>query len=378
MKTVDKVDHYRIVVMDDERKALERFKRLIAEEENLTLVASFTNPHEAIHYIENHNVDVVFADIEMPEISGTEVADLIAAINPSIDVVFVTAYSQYALQAFQVHAVGYLLKPIEVEDIRKQMNQIIKRREMRRIGPKNEKCIIQCLGQFLCYRNDQEFVKWRTAKAEELLGFLLHYRGKPVSKEKIIDTLWPDMEPKKASQNLHSNLHFVREVMKSIGLENVIERNRENYRLNTDYIDCDMLHFMALIEEISRVDHHVDINTLEKADTFYRGTYFEDKTYKWAESLSHWLQNQFVSMKLKQGAFYKKSGVNAKAISAYKTIIHLSPIEEDAYIELAEIYLEQGDRASALQCYKNCVKVLEEELDVKPSARFKALMSKVK
>ncbi len=183
------IDRYRIVVVDDEKKALERFGRLIAEEANITLLASFTNPHEAIQYIKNEKVDIVFADIEMPEISGLEMADLIAEINPSIDVVFVTAYSQYALQAFQVHAVGYLLKPIEVEDIRKQMNQIIKRRELRSSEPQKKKCVIQCLGQFLCYRNEQEFFNWRTSKAEELLGFLLHYRGKLVSKEKIMDTL---------------------------------------------------------------------------------------------------------------------------------------------------------------------------------------------
>jgi len=371
-------DRYRIVVVDDEKKALERFRRLIAEEANITLMASFTNPHEAIQYIKNEKVDIVFADIEMPEISGLEMADLIAEINPSIDVVFVTAYSQYALQAFQVHAVGYLLKPIEVEDIRKQMNQIIKRRELRSSEPQKKKCVVQCLGQFLCYRNEQEFVNWRTSKAEELLGFLLHYRGKPVSKEKIMDTLWPDMDPKKASQNLHSNLHYVRDTMKNIGFEDILERKRENYQLNTESIDCDMLEFMTLIEEISKTDQTVDMMTLEKVDKLYQGAYFEDKTYEWAESFRQWLQNQFISLKHKQGKLYKKSGEYDKAISVYRGIIHLHPIEEDAYIELAEIYLEQGDSASAVNCYKNCEKALKEALDVETSVRFKALISKVK
>jgi len=372
------IDQYRVIVVDDEKKALERFKRLITEEENIILMDVFTNPHEAIQFLKREKVDIVFADIEMPEINGLELADQIAEINPGIDVVFVTAYSQYALQAFQVHAVGYLLKPLEIEDIRKQMNKIIERRELRSDGPKNVKCKIQCFGHFLCYRHDNEFVNWRTAKAEELLGLLLHYRGKPVSKEKIMDALWPDMDPKKASQNLHSNLHYVRDMMKNIGFEDIIERSRENYRLNVEYIDCDMLHFMALVEEIAGLDQPLDINVLEKADKLYRGAYFEDKTYEWAESFRLWLQNQFISIKQKQGKLYKKSDENDKAIIVYKAIIYLNPIEEDAYLALAEIFLENGDRASALQCYKNCEKILKEELEVEPSVRFKDLMSKMK
>jgi len=371
-------EYLKIVVVDDEKKAIERFERLIADDEKTILVASFTNPLEAIDYIRKQPVDIVFADIEMPEVNGLELAETITGINPSIDVVFVTAYSQYAIQAFQVQAVGYLLKPLEIEDIRKQINQILQRRELRKSGTKKEKCKIQCLGHFLCYRNDKEFVNWRTAKAEELLGFLLHYRGKPVAKEKIIDTLWPDMDPKKASQNLHSNLHYVREMLKTIGFEDIIERNRESYRLNMDYIDCDMIHFMALIEEIAVTEEFLDIASFEKVDKLYGGTYFEDKTYDWAETNRQWLQSQFISTKLKQGDYYKKNKAVSKAISVYKSIIHLSPIVEDAYIELAEVYFEQGDMASVVQCYKTCETVLKEELDVETSMRFKNLMAKIK
>ncbi len=372
------LEPYRIVVVDDEKKALERFERLIKEEDRIRLLGTFTNPHEALDFIKTHKVDIVFADIEMPEISGLELADLIAEIDPSVDVVFVTAYSQYALQAFQVHAVGYLLKPIEVEDIKKQMHQIVKRRDLRSQEPQKHKCVVQCLGQFLCYRNEREFVNWRTAKAEELLGFLLHYRGKPASKDKIMDTLWPDMDPQKASQNLHSNLHYVRDLMKSIGFEDIIVRNRENYRLNTDSIDCDMLQFMDLVEMTSKSEEVLEMKTLEGVDQLYQGAYFEDKTYTWAEPFRQWLQSQYISLKQKQGKMYKERSAFDKAIGVYKSIIHLSPMEEDAYIELAEIYVSLGDRASAVQWFKSCEKVLKEELDVAPSLRFMELMSKVK
>lgn len=371
-------DQYKVIIVDDEKKALERLERILSEEETLSLLASFTNPNEAIDYISTQEVDVAFVDIEMPEINGLELAEMIAERNPGIDVVFVTAYSQYALQAFQVHAVGYLLKPIEIEDIRKQMNILRKRRELRLHGRKKGTCSIQCLGHFLFYQKDDQFVNWRTAKSEELLGFLIHHRGKPVSKEKIMDTLWPEMNAEKASQNLHSNLYYLREILKANGVENLLERNRDNYRLNLEYIDCDMLHFMDLIEELSKAGDRVTIETLEKADGLYRGAYFEDKNYEWATNRRPWLQDQFIRIKLKQVAIYQAKGEKQKAIDGYKTMIQHNSTLEEAYIELAKLYAEQNDIASAVHWYKACEKVLKEELDVDPSAGFRAFMAKVK
>lgn len=366
---------YKVVVVDDEKKAVERFKRIIGQEEAVDLVAGFTNPNEAINYIKTHEVDIAFVDIEMPEIGGLELADMIAEVNPMIDVVFVTAYSQYALQAFQVHAVGYLLKPIEIEDIRKQMGNIKNRREVKVSTDNRKKFTIQCMSHFLCYYDEQQFINWRTAKSEELLGFLVHHRGRPVAKEKILDTLWHDMDPKKASQNLSSNLHYVRDVLKNCGADGALERNRNNYRLNTDYIECDMIHFMALIEAINDAGVQVHISLLEKADQFYQGAYFDNKTYAWADSLRLWLQSQYERIKLKQTAFYKASGEIQKAIDGYHAIIHLNPTLEDAYMELAEIYLNQNAVATAVKCYKLCEKVLKDELDVDTSVRFQALMA---
>ena len=185
----------RTVVVDDEQRALRRLSRLVEQSEHLSLAGSFTDPLEAISFITREAVDVVFLDIEMPEKNGLEMAGQIFEVKPNIDVVFVTAYDQYALSAFRVYAAGYLLKPIDPADVEKQVAAIMRRRQAKQELSSGGQFHVRCLGTFLCYPGGDggEALLWRTKKAEELFAFLIHHDGKPVGKDKILDTLWPDL-----------------------------------------------------------------------------------------------------------------------------------------------------------------------------------------
>ena len=85
------------IAIDDEIIALERFQRIVGQDENITLLASFTKSQDAMSYLQDFEVDVVFLDIEMPRVNGLEFSEQIFEIRPDIDVVFVTAYDKYAL-----------------------------------------------------------------------------------------------------------------------------------------------------------------------------------------------------------------------------------------------------------------------------------------
>lgn len=79
--------------------------------DNLTLVGSFGNAMEALAYLKSNSVDLIFMDIRMPELNGIELAKIIDADNTLI--IFTTAYSQYAVESYDVNAIGYLVKPID-------------------------------------------------------------------------------------------------------------------------------------------------------------------------------------------------------------------------------------------------------------------------
>ncbi len=99
----------RAIAIDDEPLALGVLKELCARSKGIELMKAFTSPAEALVYISRFPVDLVFLDIQMPEILGT---DLAKKIPKTISIVFTTAYEEFALEGFNLNAVDYLLKPI--------------------------------------------------------------------------------------------------------------------------------------------------------------------------------------------------------------------------------------------------------------------------
>jgi two-component system, LytTR family, response regulator len=100
----------RAFIVDDERLAVERLRRLLDATGRVTVAGATTDPHAALGQLRAVSVDVLFLDVQMPELSGF---DLLARLESDVPVVFTTAYDQYAIEAFAVNSVDYLLKPIE-------------------------------------------------------------------------------------------------------------------------------------------------------------------------------------------------------------------------------------------------------------------------
>src|SRR5262245_16432751 len=100
----------RAFLIDDEPLALRRLRRLLEAAGGVEVVGQSTDPVEGLADVGKQAVDVLFLDIHMPELSGFE---LVERLPPGPRVVFTTAYDHHAVQAFEVHAVDYLLKPIE-------------------------------------------------------------------------------------------------------------------------------------------------------------------------------------------------------------------------------------------------------------------------
>ncbi len=104
-----------VLIVDDEEPARAILRELLSAEEGIRILAECANGFEAVKAATDSHPDVVFLDIEMPKLNGFEVLEL---MDPGIAVVFVTAYDSYALKAFDVHAVDYVLKPFRAERLR--------------------------------------------------------------------------------------------------------------------------------------------------------------------------------------------------------------------------------------------------------------------
>jgi two-component system LytT family response regulator len=111
----------RAFVLDDERLAVQRLTRLLAETGRVTVTGSATDPQEALDALRGAEVDVVFLDIQMPEMTGLE---LVEQLDRNIPVVFTTAYDRFALEAFAVNSIDYLLKPVESARLSKALDKL--------------------------------------------------------------------------------------------------------------------------------------------------------------------------------------------------------------------------------------------------------------
>lgn len=112
----------RAFLLDDEILAVKRLTRLLEETGRVEIVGSSTDPLEAIEQLAHLSIDVLFLDIEMPGATGFDVARKIEGEQPLI--VFTTAYNQYALRAFEVNSIDYLLKPIEAQQLDRALNKL--------------------------------------------------------------------------------------------------------------------------------------------------------------------------------------------------------------------------------------------------------------
>jgi DNA-binding LytR/AlgR family response regulator len=111
----------RAFVVDDERLAVQRLTRLLTETGRVVVAGSATDPQEALDALGGMDIDVAFLDIQMPEMTGLE---LVERLNRDIPVVFTTAYDRYALEAFAVNSIDYLLKPVESSRLEKALDKL--------------------------------------------------------------------------------------------------------------------------------------------------------------------------------------------------------------------------------------------------------------
>lgn len=113
------------LIIDDEAHARIAIKGIIQENlENVSIIGEGKNLPQGVKLIKKHSPNVVLLDIEMPEFSGLEILDFFKPEEVNFKIIFVTAYSQYALNAFNLSAIDYIVKPIQIDDLKRAFNKI--------------------------------------------------------------------------------------------------------------------------------------------------------------------------------------------------------------------------------------------------------------
>lgn len=265
----------RIAAVDDELHVLERFERMVSEVKEIELCGLFQTGEQLLSYLKEYSLDAVFLDIEMPGINGLKLSEQILNLNENIDIIFVTAFNQYAVEAFELQAMDYILKPLTEERLGKTISRLLKTIRTVRYS---EKLVIQTFGDFEVFVCG-EALTWKNSKAKELLAFLTHKNGVPVNWDKIAQALWPDYNSEKAQTNFHATTYLLRKRLAEAGISQILENKRGNYKIVTEQVDCDIYKLEELVKS-NKLKRKEEINLLEKLNQ--RG-YMEESGYTWAQ-----------------------------------------------------------------------------------------------
>lgn len=224
----------RVICVDDERPALDNFRLTTAKFSEIQNLELFQSGEAALEYARNHRVDAAFLDMEMPGIHGLGLALKLREIAPDIHVVFVTAFSQYALDAWGVDATGYVLKPYTAADIRKELAKCANRpAPVRRI-------VIETIPAFSVTVDGQP-LHISGAKPRELLALLVDRGTQGLTTGEGIACLWPDRPGDANAQSLFRMTYKrLSDALEAVGAGHIIFSKENRRYLRVEQVDCDL------------------------------------------------------------------------------------------------------------------------------------------
>ena len=263
----------KVLTADDEFFALSSIGHAVLQVMPDAELRSFSFSEDALKEItvNGYAPDVAFLDIKMPGISGLEMAKRIRETSPHTNIIFVTAYSDYALDAYPLRPSGYLMKPVTAEKIRTELANL-------RFPPDEEKTHnvirIQCFGNFEVFA-DGEPINFKYSKTKELLAYMIDRRGAACNTAELCAVLWEDRPD---STELHTYLRKLisdlKHSLSDAGAGDVFIKSRNRFAVSTDKVDCD--YYRLLRREVEA------INT-------YTGEYMTQ--YSWADMTLGTLEN---------------------------------------------------------------------------------------
>lgn len=251
-----------ILAVDDEKNALAGLESVLHRALPQAHIHPFRTGAEALAFAGDTPCAVAFLDIEMRDMSGLELAKRLKEQHGSTNIVFVTGYSEYALDAFDLHASGYLLKPATVEKVQDAMENL--RTPPEQQGGKRVR--VQCFGNFEIFV-DGIPLRFTRRQTKELLALLVDRRGAAMNTEQLCATLFEDesdvLQQKNRLRKLVADLSGT---LRDAGAEAVFLKHRNSFAVAAEEFDCDYYDFL---------------HGLPSGVNAYAGEYMSQ--YSWAE-----------------------------------------------------------------------------------------------
>jgi two-component system LytT family response regulator len=236
----------KIICIDNEKYALDILVRAVHEAAPDAELRSYSRAMDMLAEVRQSFVpDVVFADIEMPGMTGLDLAVELKKISGDVNIIFVTGYSDYAYEAMRVRPSGYVMKPVTGEKVQVELNNL---RYPPERAVKTRKIQVHCFGNFDVFVDEKPMIFLRS-KSKELLAYLIDRKGSGVERAEMAAVLWEDMP---YDRSIQKQLNVIRsDLLKSLedaGALGMIVQSRNSLAVDPKAFDCD--YYQALSGDV--------------------------------------------------------------------------------------------------------------------------------
>ena len=176
-----------VICVDDEPLAVEYTLKQCGQLPEIDRAEGFTDAESALTYLREHSADIALLDINMPDTDGIALAAQIKQLRPQTAILFLTAYKQYAFDAYAVHPAGYLLKPVSLEKLAEEVAYIHGARHSAALSHIH----VKTFGYFDVYVGDKP-ISFRLAKSKEILAYLVDKQGNGVTRPDLFAAIWEE------------------------------------------------------------------------------------------------------------------------------------------------------------------------------------------
>lgn len=363
-------------LIDDERPCLEELNWLLKQYPDMEVSGMDVDPVQALGTINERHPDAVFLDIDMPKLDGLELALKIQEKIPGVIVIFVTAFAQYALEAYKAHPLDFLLKPVRQARLDDCVAHLRKHHAL--LHPdRPAKCILtlRCFGAFeLSYEKE---VKWGTRRVRELLLYLIGKNGSPASKDELLDVMFDGKHDKSTVHNLYMTIYRLKSLLDTLDPARTLLRLTEDNALIIAPGVCDFSDFMRFALENAIVTEK-NAAEAEQVLNLYRGQYLEKESFEWMDESISEAEIEYERIALGLAGYYIAAGRLQEAESVLTTLLLRNALCEEAHTLLLDLTLQTGNRSAYLARYEQYARILKRELGVKPDARYREQYERLK
>lgn len=235
----------RILCLDDEELALQMLEMCVKKAKPEAEVWSFDDQDALLEDAEESGCDVAFLDIHMRGMNGVEVAKHLKDINPKMNIIFVTGFSEYKGDAMDMKASGYIMKPVTVEEVKEELDNL--RFQITMVPKTNALLRVQCFGNFDVFTPSGDHVRFERSKAKEVFAYLVSRHGSSCTFKEIFAAIFEDEAYDKKLQNLlQTYIYSMIKSLKAVGAEEAIVRSYNALAVNPAVLDCDYYRFKEL------------------------------------------------------------------------------------------------------------------------------------